>query len=301
MNMQKRGAQSILARLKNKAQEEGVEYQQMLTRYGLERMLYRLSQSRHVDSFLLKGAMLFNLWFDMPHRPTRDVDLLGFGRHGLEALVLIFREVCEIHVDDGIVFDAKTVKSAEIRKESNYEGVRVTFLGLIDNVRCPIQIDIGYGDAVTLEADQVEYPVLLNDMPKPALRAYPRYTVVAEKAEAMIKLAMANTRLKDFFDLWILSTYADFDGTTLQQALVATLTRRKTALDSDPVGLSDAFAGDPAKQTQWNAFVRKNKLNAPDLLSVVATLRHFLLPVLNAASNGEGFNQRWLAKGPWHH
>lgn len=299
--MQKRGAQSILTRLKNKAQEEGVEYQQMLTRYGLERMLYRLSQSRHAESFLLKGAMLFNLWFDMPHRPTRDVDLLGFGSHGPEALVQIFSEVCEIHVDDGIVFDAKTVKSAEIRKESNYEGVRVTFLGLIDNVRCPIQIDIGYGDAVTLEADQVEYPVLLNDMPKPALRAYPRYTVVAEKTEAMIKLAMANTRLKDFFDLWILSTYSDFDGTTLQQALVATLTRRKTALDSDPVGLSDAFAGDPAKQTQWNAFVRKNKLNAPDLLSVVATLRHFLLPVLNACSKGEDFKQRWFAQGPWHH
>lgn len=299
--MQKRGAQSILARLKNKAQDEGVEYQQILTRYGLERMLYRLSQSRHVDSFLLKGAMLFNLWFDMPHRPTRDVDLLGFGSYGLEALVLIFREVCEIHADDGIVFDAKTVKSAEIRKESNYEGVRVTFLGLIDNVRCPIQIDIGYGDAVIPEADQVEYPVLLNDMPQPALLAYPRYTVVAEKTEAMIKLAMANTRLKDFFDLWILSTYADFDGTMLQHALVATHTRRRTALDSDPVGLSDAFAGDPAKQTQWNAFVRKNKLNAPDLLSVVATLRHFLLPVLDASSKGENFNQRWLAKGPWHH
>ncbi|MFC7518600.1 nucleotidyl transferase AbiEii/AbiGii toxin family protein [Herbaspirillum sp. GCM10030257] len=299
--MQKHGAQSVLARLKNKAKEEGIEYQQVLTRYGLERMLYRLSQSRHVDSFLLKGAMLFNLWFDMPHRPTRDVDLLGFSSHGLEALVIIFREVCEIDADDGIVFDAKTVKSAEIRKESNYEGVRVTFLGLIDNVRCPIQIDIGYGDAVIPEAEQVEYPVLLNDMPKPALRAYPRYTVVAEKTEAVIKLAMANTRLKNFFDLWILSTYADFDGTTMQRALATTLTRRKTAVDSDPVGLSDAFAGDLAKQTQWNAFVRKNKLNAPDLPFVVATLRQFLLPVLNACSKGEEFNQRWLAKGPWCH
>jgi hypothetical protein len=158
---------SVLQKLKNRAKQEGVDFQQMLTRYGLERMLYRLSQSPHSRSFLLKGAMLFHLWFDMPHRPTSDVDMLGYGDHGLDTLADIFKEICAIECEDGIIFDPETVKAEEIRKDSNYEGVRVTFQGFINRVRCPIQVDIGYGDAVTPQALEVDYPVLLQDMPSP--------------------------------------------------------------------------------------------------------------------------------------
>ncbi len=287
--------QSVLARLKNKAKEANFEYQQVLTRYGLERMLYRLSISEHAGAFLLKGAMLFNLWFDIPVRPTTDVDMLGYGDHGLDALQTIFRDICIIEADDGIVFDPDTVEAAEIRKESNYAGVRVTFTGLIDKVRCPIQVDIGYGDAVTPGAEDVAYPVLLDDMPSPALRAYPRYTVVAEKTEALISLAMANTRMKDYFDLWILSRHSDFEGEVMQRALLATLERRKTPAELQPIGLSDEFAEDAAKLAQWRGFIKKNRLEAPELPAVIEEIRAFLLPVLAGNVN----DQCWTAGGQW--
>ena len=295
MNAPKNLPQSVLARLKNTARDAHLEYQQVLTRYGLERMLYRLSVSEHAGAFLLKGAMLFNLWFDIPARPTTDVDMLGYGEHGLDTLEEIFKEICAITVDDGIVFDADTVKAAEIRKESNYAGVRVTFTGLIGKVRCPIQVDIGYGDAVTPGAEDVAYPVLLADMPSPALRAYPRYTVVAEKAEAMLSLGMANTRMKDYFDLWILSRHAEFDGAVMQQALAATLERRHTAVDLQPIGLADAFIQDVSRLSQWRGFIRKNRLQAPDLPDVVEELKGFLLPVLAGSVAG----QHWAGGGPW--
>lgn len=295
MNSEKNLPQSVLARLKNTAREAKFEYQQVLTRYGLERMLYRLSISEHAHAFLLKGAMLFNLWFDIPVRPTTDVDMLGYGDHGLDTLKDIFREVCTIVADDGIVFDADTVEAAEIRKESNYAGVRITFTGYIDKVRCPIQVDIGYGDAVTPGADEVEYPVLLAGMPRPALRAYPRYTVVAEKTEAVISLAMANTRLKDYFDLWILSRHSDFEGAIMQQAVAATFERRQTAADPQPIGLADDFAQDASKLAQWRGFIKKNKLQAPELPAVIDELKIFLLPVLAASVE----HQHWKAGGPW--
>lgn len=295
MSSAKNLPQSVLARLKNKAREANTEYQQVLTRYGLERMLYRLSISEHAGAFLLKGAMLFNLWFDIPVRPTTDVDMLGYGEHGLDTLKAIFRNICNIAADDGIVFDAATVDAAEIRKESNYAGVRVTFIGFIDKVRCSIQVDIGFGDAVTPGAEAVDYPVLLDDMPSPALRAYPRYTVVAEKTEAMLSLAMANTRMKDYFDLWILSRHSEFEGAVLQQAVTATLERRQTAVDLQPIGLADDFAHDASKAAQWRGFIRKNKLQAPELPVVIEELRLFLLPVLA----GTAGDQRWQAGGPW--
>lgn len=299
MSAVKNVSASVLAKLKSKAREDGVEFQQMLTRYGLERMLYRLSQSAHARSFLLKGAMLFNLWFDMPHRPTTDVDMLGYGDPGLDTLAEIFKKVCEIACEDGVAFDPGTVKAEEIRKDANYEGVRVTFLGFIDKVRCPIQVDVGYGDAVTPEALDVEYPVLLSDLPRPSLRAYPKDTVVAEKTEAIVKLAMANTRLKDYFDLWILSQYASFDGRILASALAETFGRRKTTVEASPIGLSDDFANDGLKVRQWDAFIKKNRLQAPVLPEVVRGLRQFLQPMLASIDNAEAFSGHWPRGGPW--
>jgi len=299
LNAMKNISASVLARLKTRARAEGVDFQQMLTRYGLERMLYRLSRSPHAGSFLLKGAMLFNLWFDMPHRPTTDVDMLGYGNHGLDTLADIFKEVCGVACEDGIAFDPDTVKAEEIRKDANYEGVRITFFGFIDKVRCPVQVDIGYGDAVTPAALDVEYPVLLSSLPSPRLLAYPQDTVVAEKTEAIVKLAMANTRLKDYFDLWILSQHASFEGAVLSVALVETFKRRKTNVEAAPIGLSDEFANDAMKSRQWTAFIKKNRLEAPGLADVVQDLRKFLQPMLASIADGRTFSRKWQAAGPW--
>lgn len=266
-------AASVRARLLNRAREIRQDFNLVLTRYALERLLYRISISRHADQFLLKGALLFDLWFDIPHRPTRDADFLGFGSAELPHIKALFKEICTIETLDGVAFQSDTVQTAEIRKDANYAGVRVKLLGVIDGARCQIQIDIGFGDAVTPGPEDVEYPVMLAEFAAPKLRVYPRYTVVAEKFEALSSLGIANSRMKDYFDLWILVQHTDFDGDTLRQAIRATFDRRKTALTGDvPFGLTDAFAQDAQKQAQWQAFLRKNRLEALALNDVIAAL-----------------------------
>ena len=293
-------AASVRARLLNRARETGQDFSLILTRYALERLLYRLSISAYADQFLLKGALLFDLWFDIPHRPTRDADFLGLGSTELPDLEIIFRNVCTVDAEDGVTFKPDTVQAAEIRKEANYAGVRVTLLDLIDGARCPVQIDIGFGDAVTPGPEEVQYPVMLPDFQAPRLRVYPRYTVVAEKLEAITALGIANSRMKDFFDLWILSRYTEFDGDTLQRAIRATFDRRRTELPSGvPFGLTDEFAQDTQKQAQWQAFLGKNRLQALQLDVLVAALRDFLLPPIAAANAGNRFPQLWTAGGPW--
>ena len=277
MNGPKNLAASVRARLLNHARESGTDYGLTLTKYAMERLLYRLSVSRWRDSFLLKGALLFDLWFDQPHRPTRDIDLLGFGPSGIDEVATVFRDVCALKFEDGMAFDATTVRAEEIRKDTKYAGVRVTLLGLLDGARCAIQIDVGYGDAVTPQPDRVGFPVLLADMPAPEMMAYPAYTVVAEKYQALVSLGMANTRLKDYFDLWVLAKHIPFDSRILKQAITATFLRRGTLVPAElPLGLSDAFAQDSIKSAQWNAFLRKNKLQAPPLGQLVSELRPLL-------------------------
>ena len=234
MNTRNIGA-SVRDRLLNKARAEKLDYNLLLTRYALERMLYRLSISDQRDQFLLKGALLFDLWFDVPHRPTHDADFLGFGSADIPHVEEIFRSISRIKVEDGIVFQPDSVKAAEIRKEANYAGVRVTLMGLLDSARCPVQIDVGFGDAVVPGPEDVSYPIILNGMPEPQIRAYPRYTVVAEKLEALTSLGMLNSRMKDFFDLWVLAKHSDFDGKVLSRAVAATFERRQTAI---PQGMS---------------------------------------------------------------
>lgn len=273
-------AASIRARLLNLAKKQDAEFQQVLIRFTLERFLYRLSISPHGGRFVLKGALLFDLWFDVPHRPTRDADFLGFGSSDLGELAAVFRDVAAIVVDDGIAFDPGTVRAEEIRKDANYAGVRVTLRGTLDNARCPAQFDIGFGDAVTPAPIETEFPVLLDDLPAPRLRVYPRETAIAEKFEALVKLGIANSRMKDYFDLWVLLRDSAVAADTLLQAIRATFERRGTPLPvSLPFGLSDGFARDAAKQRQWRAFLAKNKLAAPTLEEVVASLRDALTNV----------------------
>ena len=267
-------AASIRARLKQHADAARQDFNLTLTHYGLERLLYRLSISAHAPNYLLKGALLFSLWYDLPHRPTRDADLLGFGPDDIDSAVATFREICQIAVEDGIAFDPASVKGAVIRKEAGYRGVRIDLRAALDGARITLQVDIGFGDAVTPAPEAIYYPVLLDDLPAPQLRVYTKYTVVAEKFHALCLLGMTNTRMKDYFDLWVLLGENTLDQAELRRAIEATFNRRKMSMPTSlPAGLSDAFAADAVKQTQWNAFLKKNRLEAIALVDVVTRLR----------------------------
>jgi hypothetical protein len=273
MTVKNMGA-SVRSRINNKAKADHVNTQFLLTRYALERMLYRLAVSTHRDSFLLKGALLFDLWYDVPLRPTRDIDLLGFGIAEMPHLIQVFEDLCAIEVEDGINFDSASIKAEEIRKDANYSGTRVTLVGTIDGAKCTVQVDVGYGDAVTPAPEIAMYPVMLEDMPAPELRVYPRYTVIAEKFEAIVSLGMANSRMKDYFDLWVLLRHADLEQGILVQALEATFKRRGTAMPAvTPAGLSDQFAAEKSRVALWDAFVGRNKLEAESLSNTVIYLR----------------------------
>lgn len=274
-------AASVRARLLVIAKAENVDFNQILVRFALERILYRLSQSPHADQFLLKGALLFNLWYDMPHRPTRDADLLGFGPSDLDSIAQTFRDIAGMKVDDGMTFDPDTITIEEIRKEAGYTGARVLIVGKIAKARCKTQIDIGFGDAVTPGPVQSIYPVLIKDLPAPRLRTYPVYTVIAEKLHAIALLGMTNSRLKDYLDLWVLFSRETLNANTLALAIAATFIRRGMIVPvSIPIGLTDEFANDPSRQAIWFAFLKKNHLANTPLSIVVASLREKLVPAL---------------------
>jgi predicted nucleotidyltransferase component of viral defense system len=295
-------AASVRQRLMTLARKQGEDFQFVLTRYVIERVLYRLSISAHAKRFVLKGAMLFRLWADQPHRPTRDLDLLGKGDSSLDAVAQIFREVCGMDVeDDGLTFDPNSVTAERIKEDQDYEGVRVGCRTHLGQARIDLQIDVGFGDAVTPRAVEATYPPML-DFPAPILKAYRRETVVAEKFQAMVALGIANSRMKDFFDLWVLANRFPFDGPTLCQAIRATFRRRKTPLPAEPpLALTPAFAADEAKVKQWQAFIRKGKLDAggATLEQVCAFLNGYLLPLTRALSAEEDFAGEWVPAGPW--
>lgn len=278
-------AASVRARLLNVAKIQGVDFNQVLVRFALERILYRLTQSQHADRFLLKGALLFTLWYDMPHRATRDADLLGFGASDLTSVAETFRDIAAVAVDDGIAFDPASVTVEEIRKEAGYGGVRVIIAGELAKARCKTQIDVGFGDAVTPAPVDSVYPVLLEDLPAPRLRAYPTYTVIAEKLHAIALLGMTNSRLKDYFDLSVLLERETLDTDLLAQAIKATFERRGMSVpDVVPVGLTDEFAHDSSRQSLWLAFLKKNELPPETLNVIVDRVRCVLAPALNRAA-----------------
>jgi hypothetical protein len=268
---------SIHARLLASAKQRREEFQAVLTRYGLERFLYRLSQAPARETLWLKGALLFDVWFDVPHRPTRDADFLGFGPADTRSLEAAVREACAVQAEDGMSFDPDSIRIIEIREDASYGGLRVTLQGRLGKAICPVQLDVGYGDAVTPGAVEADYPTLLTDMPAPRLRVYPRETVFAEKLEAIVSFGMTNSRMKDYFDLRALAREGVIDPAVLSRAIPVTFERRKTPLpDELPMGLSDEFAADRTKLAQWAAFLKRNKLDAPALSVVVRELREFL-------------------------
>jgi Nucleotidyl transferase AbiEii toxin, Type IV TA system len=280
---------SIHARLLNLAKERGEDFNMILTRYAIERFLYRLSIVPAREAFWLKGALLFDLWFDVPHRPTRDADFLGFGPADSVALANSVSEICGIAVDDGMEFDPASIIVEEIREEANYGGLRVRLVSRLGNARCTVQLDVGYGDAVTPGPEEAVYPTLLDDQPAPHLRVYPRAAVAAEKLESIVSLGMANSRMKDFFDLRALAHEGVLDAQLLGDAIAATFQRRGTAVPVEvPLGLSDEFAHDAAKRAQWNAFLGKNRLDAPTLDEVIEEVRRFVAEPLKLARQRKG-------------
>jgi predicted nucleotidyltransferase component of viral defense system len=296
-------AASIRRRLLNLSKVAGVDYNQLLIRYAIERLLYRLSRSGHRESFVLKGAMLFAIWEGSPHRPTQDVDLLGFGDPSPDRMASVFREVCETSVeDDGIVFAPESVTAGQIRAADEYGGIRVHLNASLGGAAIRVQADIAFGDVVTPASSESNYPTLLPNQPVPHLRVYPRETVVAEKLEAIAKLGMLNTRFKDYYDLKYLADRFGFDGATLARAISATFERRATAIPPAlPAGLSPAFGGNPVKQTQWAAFRRRQAIakDLPDLPGIVAEINRFVESPLLAASTKKPFNFHWDKTRGW--
>jgi len=288
-------AASVKQRLLNLAHQQEEDFNVIQVRYASERLLYRLSVSAYAQEFLLKGAMLFVLWEDHPHRPTRDVDLLFLQPYDIKELEEIFRQVVATSVPpDGLSFDQQTVQATEIREGNTYGGVRIKMLAYLGNARIPVQVDIGLGDAVYPEPQWVKFATLLA-LPAPHIRTYPIETVVAEKLQAIVELGNRNTRMKDFFDILYLQQHFEFSGPALQQAIWQTFQRRKTALPvGQPDGLAPTFGTDAQKQ--WKAFFQKNGLVAEESFEkVCVTITHFALP----PTQTKRFEKKWVPNSGW--
>lgn len=289
---------SVRARLGNLARAQGVAFDYLLNRYAVERLLYRLSCSTHRDNFVLKGATLLRVWSASAFRPTRDVDLLGFGSSDLDDVAARVREICATSVpDDGIVFRGDTIVATRIKDDAEYEGVRLRLQAELAGARIPVQIDVGFGDVAQPHEDT--YPVLLEELAAPNLRIYPREAVVAEKVQAMVDLGLANSRMKDFWDVQQLARAFSFDGAEMLDALRATFERRQTRVpEHAPVCLTAAFSTDPDKHKQWTAFLKRTSLPIAPLPQVVDDVSRFVLPLFEATHDGPELTA-WDAGGPW--
>lgn len=293
-------AASIRARLLNLSRLRKVEFQLLLSEFAIERFLYRLGASPHAERFVLKGAMLFKLWPGGPHRATWDLDLLGREASQVADVLAVVREVCGIECPDGILFDPASAAAEEIRPDQEYAGVRVRLHARLDQARIPVQVDVGFGDAIVPSPARERYPTLLDHSP-PDILVYPREAVVAEKLEAMVSLGVTNSRIKDFYDVQMLASRFAFEGPALTQAVRATFLRRRTPFPAGtPLVLTRQFRAAPERQTQWRAFLRKGRLDAPpDAGELADLLRRFLGPVLPAAARGEIWAANWPPGGPW--
>jgi len=295
-------AVSVAHRLLERSRQLGEDHQYLLMRYGLERLMYRIGQSAYAEAFILKGAMMFLVWANSPYRPTKDLDLLAAKSASIERLAEIFQELCAVKVvDDGLVFLSPTVEAEAIREDAAYQGVRVKLEARLGKIKIPLQVDIGFGDAITPKPQVANFPPLL-DFPAPRLVMYARETAIAEKFEAMVKLDEANSRMKDFYDIWALSQTFVFEAATLGAAIRATFDRRQTELAVEmPVALSEEFAQNTMKLRQWQAFVRRGrfKLVEPDWSVVIRVVRDFLMPVVTVTAERRQLSDHWPKGGPW--
>jgi predicted nucleotidyltransferase component of viral defense system len=295
-------AASVRQRLLNLARERGEDFNFLLTAYGLERLMYRLGQSSHRRDFVLKGAMLFRAWAGATYRPTHDLDLLGRGEAGIPRLERLFEEIWQAPAPaDGLELEPGSVRGEEIRETQEYGGIRIRMTARLASARIALQVDVGFGDAVTPAAAEITFPALL-DAPSPVLYAYPPETVIAEKLHAMVLLGVVNTRMKDFYDVWVIARRFSFEGHQLAEAIAATFHRRETPLSAGlPVALTVQFYEQPARRQQWKAFLDRisHQEGAPGLPEVVESISRFLAPPLAALQADAAFRLRWPAGGPW--
>ena len=295
---------SVLARLRNVAQEAGISFNDILQSYVIERFLARLSRSPHADTVLLKGALMLRVWGVPRARPTMDIDLLRRGVADQESLVRLVEECAAISDPaDGVIFEPTTISVEPIRDATEYVGTRIRLEARLNNVRQTVQIDFGVGDAVHPEPQVIDYPVILGGPPV-RLNAYPVESAIAEKFEAMVHLDMQNSRMKDFYDIWILSRALSFSGPALSRAIRSTFERRQTSLPVvPPVALTAEFYSEPVRVRQWAAFIRRigEPALADEFSQVVADLAEFLMPAAKAASTSAEYPLRWEPLGPWQH
>lgn len=292
---------SVRQRLLNKSRTQGRPFQELLQYFAMERFLYRLAKSPYSDRFVLKGALLLTAWRAPQSRPTIDIDLEGRVNNQLDHIKDVVATVCGVDVEpDGIAFNRTSIEVSRIKEDADYEGVRVQFHATLAGARIPMQLDIGFGDVITPEPTDIEYPSLL-DFPAPVLRAYPKETVVAEKLEALTALGLLNSRMKDFYDLALLSRMYPFEGERLVKAVSATFRHRATTIEAEPIGLTQAYCDDPARAIQWRAFVHRSRFSeeSGELVRLVTEIRQFALPMLSAIAAGNPFKALWKPGGPW--
>lgn len=299
-------AASVRQRLLDQSRASGQDFQRLLVRYGIERLLYRLSRTDARNHYVLKGAMLFAAWADAPFRATGDLDLLGFGDDDVDAARTTFADLCEAEPEasaDGLIFVADSVKVERTREDEDYRGLHVRLEARLKNTRVPILIDIGFGDPVHPAPLDLDYPRLLPDLPPAHIRTYPPESVIAEKFDAIVRFDADTTRLKDHYDIWAISETFPFEAETLTEAVRRTLVGRACAVPAEwPAGLTPDFAERPDKLAQWRAFLNRSAptLEPPPFPELIALLRLFLRPVLHGLSaGGEGGRLRWLPGHGW--
>lgn len=303
LESKKNVAHSVRTQLLALAKQRKEDFNFLIERYALERMLFRLSNSSHVNRFVLKGGLLVSLWASNTYRPTRDADMLAYGDPKPEGLKEIFRELCTLESQsDGLIFDPETITDQAIKEDQEYSGTRIVIEASLMDIKIRVQFDIGFGDAVYPEAQIAEYPTMIAGLSSPKLKVYPRETVIAEKFETLIVRGLDNSRMKDYYDLWFLQQTFDFDGATLAQALRGTFERRRTPLLQEiPIGLSEQFYSNDAKLKQWNAFLQRNavKQQPNNLAEVIKDISRFILPVYVACTKGELFAGNWNLEKGW--
>lgn len=302
--MSSNAAASIKARLLNRAKESGEEFELTLTRFAAERLLYRLGASNARERCILKGASLLAVWLPDPYRATRDIDVLGSGPADDAAIRALIEAICAVECpEDALRFDLSELAIETIRAAEEYAGKRARFRAYLGNARIQVQLDVGFGDAMAMEAEEIEYPTLLNTLPVPKLRAYPREATVAEKFEAMVKLGTQNSRMKDFHDVWALAGAFNFDGPTLQRTIAACFERRATPwTDEVPRALSPAFYKDLMLATRWRNYLAAGAVRIPppaQFESIGERIIHFLGPVRRSIVEGAAFEFAWIPGGPW--
>ncbi len=295
--------QSIRDRLKNIARANDEDFNHVVVRYGLERMLYRLSKSEHSDQFVLKGATLFLYWQGEPHRPTIDADFTAIAEMGIEELEKIVKNLCNLEIDseDGVIFLTETIEGKKIREGRAYEGIRVNLKALLGTQEFGVQLDVGFGDSMVPAPEEIDYPVLL-DFPSPRLKAYQKETIISEKFQNMIEMGLVNSRVKDFYDIWFLCKNFEFDGLELQDAFTGTFKRRKTAVpEVIPLSLTDEMDQDEVMRTRWTVFLNDLGLRGEDLplIDVINQIRSFVMPVSRSIHKKEEFDKIWKPDKGW--